>query len=447
MEQVLQNLITALRSSGVRISISESMDAIVAIRLTGYADRTVFKNSLSMTLAKSQHEKEIFNACFDRFFSLDFFSENPAESSAPSDTDSTDTDNPLTKLLLDRNNAELSVLMSEAAKNVNINRISFFTQKGLYLRRILLNMGLEGLDSDIKKRRIKSNFSNKNEVKKLKQARVFLFDNVRNYVEKQLSLFSGAATEKIIDNYLKDVKLSNLEKRDYDRMHFLIQKMTRQLNDLHSRRKKISTRGRIDVKKTLRANIAYQGILIDPRWKTKKIDRPNLAVLCDVSRSVETVVRFMLLFLYGLNNSLVKIRSYIFCSNLIEVGHIFKEYKVGEALARIQKGTGLDILYSGTDYGHAFRDFAHTYMNNITNKTTVLILGDARNNYGNPETGILKSIKEKSKRIIWLNPEPPSFWGTGDSEMQRYRPYCFSVKECSTLRHLQRIIDYLLKPD
>jgi len=82
----------------------------------------------------------------------------------------------------------------------------------------------------------------------------------------------------------------------------------------------------------------------------------------------------------------------------------------------------------------------------VTNKTTLLILGDARNNYNDPETGILRLLHERSKRVIWLNPEPPSFWGTGDSEMKRYLPYCSLVRECSTVNHLERAVDFLLKP-
>ncbi len=447
MEKILQNFITALRSSGLRISVSESIDAMGAAGLVGYGNRSVFKDSLAAALAKSQPEKEMFHNCFDSFFSPALFHENKAEIRKPSHMVSTDRDHNLTRLLLEKNNAELSVLIIASAQRTSVNKISFFTQKGLYIRRIMLQMGMEGLNTDISRRMLQGKFFNPMEGKKLKEAKTLLFENVRNHVEKQLSLFSGSTTRRLVENYLKDVKLSNLEMGDYAQMQVLIKKMVKRLNDLHSRRKKISTRGFLDIKKTLRTNMAYDGILVTPRWKKKKIDRPSLAVLCDVSRSVETVVRFMLLFLYGLNDSLVKMNSYIFCSNLVEVSHIFKKHEAGETLAILQKGDGIGIDYSGTDYGRAFKDFAEKPLGKVTNKTTVLILGDARNNYGDPETGVLKKIKEKSKRIIWLNPEPPPLWGTGDSEIKKYSPYCFSVKECSTLRHLQRVVDYLLKAD
>ncbi len=447
MEKILQNFIKALRSSGLRISVSESIDAMGTASLMGYGNRSVFKDSLAAVLAKSQPEKEMFHDCFDRFFSPATFPENQTKITKPSQMVSTDRDHGLTRLLLEKNNAQLSALIMEAAQSVNVDKISFFTQKGLYIRRIMLKMGMESLNMDISRRMIKGNFFNPQEGEMLKGAKALLFEKVRNHVEKQLSLFSGSTTRRLVENYLKDIKLSNLEMGDYTQMQVLIKKMVKRLNDLHSRRKKLSTRGFLDIKKTLRANMAYDGILVYPRWKKKKIDRPNLAVLCDVSRSVETVVRFMLLFLYGLNDSLVKMNSYIFCSNLVEVSHIFKKHELAQALAILQKGDGVGIDYNGTDYGRAFKDFAGKPLGKVTNKTTVLILGDARNNYGDPGTGILRTIKEKSKRIIWLNPEPQSLWGTGDSEIKKYSPYCFFVRECSTLRHLQRVIDYLLKTD
>jgi uncharacterized protein with von Willebrand factor type A (vWA) domain len=227
-------------------------------------------------------------------------------------------------------------------------------------------------------------------------------------------------------------------------MHIIIQKMVKRLKDLHSRRRTTHKRGALDLKKTLRANVAYQGLLFVPQWKDKKIDRPDIVALCDVSRSVETVARFMLLFLYSLNELVAKIRSFIFCSNLVDVSHVFEAYPVEEAVERLHRGLGVGIRMGSTDYGQAFHDFKDKWLDKVTNRTTVIILGDARNNYGDPQTGILRLIHERSKRLIWLNPEPPGFYGTGDSEMKRYLPYCSFVRKCSTVSHLERVVDFLL---
>jgi len=444
MEHVLQNLITALRGSGVRISVSESIDAMNAMKLMGYDNRRIIKDSLSVTLAKTRTEKEIFYSCFDRFFSPDGFSDPETDSFSAPAIEPDKEDSPMTQMLISQDNTGLSLLMRQAAQEIEISGIWFFTQKSMYIQRILKGMGGEGLDRDTQRFSKEHDVASQQKVSALKQARDFLFENVRNFVEQQFSLFAGSATEKMLERYLRDVRLSNLEQQDFQRMHIIIKKMVKRLNNLHSRRRKSSKRGALDLKKTLRENVAYQGLIFNPQWKSKKIDRPDLVVLCDVSRSVEAVARFMLLFLYGLNEEVARISSFIFCSNLVEVSRIFEEYPVEEALERLQKGVGLGIMLGRTDYGQALMDFKENWLDKVSNKTTVIILGDARSNYGDPQTDILRLIHERSKRLIWLNPETPAFWGIDDSEMKRYLPYCYFARECNTINHLERVVDFLL---
>lgn len=445
MEQVLQDLIMALRASGVRISVSENIDAMNAVRLLGYAHRQQLKDSLSATLAKSLHETEIFETCFDRFFSLDNFSDSEIDSGVQEEIAPDNNDSPLTQMLLSGDQAGLSLSMRQATQEIGITGIRFFTQKSLYIQRILKGMGLEGLDRDIRNLRGDDRTYSQEKARVLKGTKDLLFENVRDFVEQQYSLFAASANEEILEKYLKRVRLSNLEQQDFARMREIMRKMVKRLNDLHSRRRKSCKRGRLDLKRTLRANLAYQGTLFDLRWKSKKIDRPNIIVLCDVSRSVDAVARFLLLFLYSLNEELARIRSFIFCSNLVEVTHVFEEYDVEEALVRLQKGAGLGVLLGRTDYGQVFRDFKETWLETVTRKTTFLILGDARNNYADPEAGILKLLYERSKRLIWLNPESPPFWGTGDSAMKTYLPYCSMVQKCSTVSQLERVVGSLLR--
>jgi hypothetical protein len=116
-----------------------------------------------------------------------------------------------------------------------------------------------------------------------------------------------------------------------------------------------------------------------------------------------------------------------------------------EALARLKSGAGLPILMNRTDYGSSFCDLMDQYADSLSKSTTVIILGDARNNYWNPRTEVLRSISDRCRRLIWLNPETPSMWGSGDSEMKAYLPYCTMARECSTLRHLEKVVEYLLR--
>ena len=441
MDQILEDFIFALRGSGIRISISESTDAMRAVELMGYGDREVLKDALSVALAKSQPEKEIFEECFERFFAFDAFSTRETDSAGSFEPDLDTEDSRLTQMLLSGDNAGLSVAMSNAARQVDISSIKFFTQKGLYIQRIMQQMGLEGLNRDIKRL---GEEDMKERAKRLEVAKEALFETVRDYVERQYDLFASSATEEMIEQYLRNIGLSNVEQRDFQRMRAIVQKMTRRLNTLYSRRRKKANRGLLDFKTTLRKNITYGGLLFEPKWKKRRIDRPDVVAICDVSRSVKAVSRFLLLFLYSLNEIMERIRTFIFCSNLIEVTQVFDEYSVEEAVEKIDTGTGLHIIMGRTDYGGALRDFKESWLDTVTEKTTVLILGDARNNYGDPRTEILREIRDRSRRLIWLNPESEPFWGTGDSEMKKYLPHCHLVRKCNTLNHLERLVEVLM---
>ncbi|MBP9020585.1 MAG: VWA domain-containing protein [Syntrophobacterales bacterium] len=443
MDRVLEDFITTLRRSGVRISVSESLDAARALQLVGYDDRNLLKNSLSVALAKSAQEKEIFSDCFDRFFSFDFFSEQPLDER--SRKESTEGLSDLSRMLMTGDQPGLVTYMKQAARAENLSEIRYQTQKSLYAMRILERMGLSGLDANIRDLYQAGTPSSSATAARLEEARSYLVENVRSYVEEQLLLFSGYEYDKMIEDYLRNIKLSNLEQRYYHQMQGIIQRMVKRLNDLYSRKRKPARRGHLDFKQTIRDNVAYQGLLFNPRWKKVKVEKPNVVAICDISRSVSRLVRFFLLFLYGLNREIINVRSFIFCSNLAEVTDIFEQYPIEEAVARIQAGTDIPVLLARTDYDRTLRDFKERYLDAVTHKTTVLFLGDARNNYNNPQTQILKMLSERCKKLIWLNPETKPFWGTGDSEMLRYAPYCHVLKECNTLNHLERVVQSLLK--
>lgn len=442
MEQVIHDFISSLRSFGVRISTSETMDAFRAAELVGYQDREILKTSLSAALAKTAVEEEKFNECFALFFSFNSFPDHATEHTLRADSQRPVS--PLTRMLISQGHAELMASLMEAVQEAQINEIKFFTQRGLYIHRILSHMGIDGLDSDIRLLRQENTPGSIQQAAQLQEARDRLFENVRGFVEREHTLHARATTEDIMENYLKNAKLGELEKSDYDRMYVIVRKMAKRLSDVYSRRMTSFRRGHLDARKTLRENMAYEGVPFDIKWKRKKIDRPDVIVICDVSRSVAAAVRFFLLLAYSLNKAVIKIRSFIFCSNIVEASSVFDDYPVQEAVARLQTGTGLDIVLGSTDYGRAFLDFRKNWLDAVTRKTSVIIIGDARNNYGDPQTATLSLIRKRSKRVIWLNPESRSFWGTGDSEMKKYLPYCSIARECNTLGQLERAIDSLL---
>ena len=164
-------------------------------------------------------------------------------------------------------------------------------------------------------------------------------------------------------------------------------------------------------------------------------------VLCDVSGSVAAVAQFLLMFLYALNEALSGIRSFAFSGSLIEVSHFLEKEPIEKAIEKIMEAIGL----GSSNFGNSFNDFEEGWMKFVTSKTTVIILGDARGNNTDPRADILARISERAQRVIWLNPEFRAMWGTGDSDIFRYAPFCNLLTECGTLRHLERAISGILE--
>ena len=104
--------------------------------------------------------------------------------------------------------------------------------------------------------------------------------------------------------------------------------------------------------------------------------------------------------------------------------------------------TEADVVWvdGHSDYGHAFEVFRDRHLTEITPKTSIILLGDARNNYHAAQAWVLKDLRQRARRLYWLNPEPRGYWDTGDSIVSEYGVHCDGVYECRNLRQLQRFV-------
>ena len=212
--------------------------------------------------------------------------------------------------------------------------------------------------------------------------------------------------------------------------------MARRLRERYSRPRKRQRRGHLDVRRTIRRNAAWGGVPFLTTWKRRHRDKPKIVAICDVSGSVAKVSDFFLLLIYSLNEVVSDVRSFAFSGHLVEVSDILDSKSPEAAMADIMSLVGL----GSSDYGKSLADFEAQWMRHVTPQTTVIVLGDARTNNLNPRADILRRISERSKRVVWLNPEGRMIWGMGDSEMPRYATYCSVVRQCSTARQLERAI-------
>src|SRR4029078_13220095 len=200
----------------------------------------------------------------------------------------------------------------------------------------------------------------------------------------------------------------------------------------YSKPRKRQRRGHLDVRRTLRRNAAWDSVPFLTAWKRRHRDRPKIVALCDVSGSVARVSDFFLLLIHSLHEVVSDVRSFAFSGHLIEVSDILQDKSTEEAMAEIMSKVG----FGSSDYGNSFADFEQEWMNAITPQTTIIVLGDARSNKLDPRADILRRIGERSKRLVWLNPEGRMAWGWGDSEMPRYSTFCPVVRQCAAAQQL-----------
>ena len=485
MTQILSDFIRALRAQDVRISPAEAIEAGQALELLGYENREILKQGLSNALAKSVDEKSAFDETFDKYFEFRAFSgkpqgggqgEQPPQEDASPDTEgdpggqqgqggeggqptgggtgtargeaSTPPDQSaaeaaeadLINILERGDRAELQRRLAEAARRAGVTDIRFFTQRGMYGLKIQREMGSERLDDMIADARDSADPAQQSEGARLAALREILRAEVRDYVERQLQLFAANAGRRLREEILESVRLSAVERTDMKLMHELVRKMAKRLVSLHSRRKKTARRGQLDVRRTIRVNIEYDGLLFHTIWKKRKVDRPKVMAICDVSGSVAQVSRFLLMFLYSLHDVIPNARSFAFSGQLGEVTDLFEREEIDRAIAET-----LDRFGGSTDYGEALETFESLALDEIDRKTTVLILGDARNNNGEPRADILRKIHDRARRVIFLNPEPRNAWNSGDSVMRVYEPCVDRAIVCASLKDLERVVSDLLR--
>lgn len=463
---MIADFVRILRAADIRVSPAETLDAAEIFDTIGFDDRQILKHALGQTLAKTETEKLAFDEAFESYFRLPEETPPPmaaAQEEGESDDKSAEqnsgegqpqegaqnggdnSDSPeggapqsLTDMLENNDTAAMQAAMQQAATEAGLANAKLFTQQGMFSRRIMEAMGLAELEARIRQM---NEGGETEKADKLREGRARLFDAVQDFVERQIAMRTKNAGRLLREDALSRIRLSNLDKSDMKIMRELIRKLAKRLASRHSRRRKKAQRGVLDIRRTMRANVAYDGKLFNLAWRRVKVERPKLIVLCDVSGSVAAVSRFLLMFLYSLDEVMPKTRSFVFSNRAGEITDVLQEGDLEEAMenALRQYGGG------STDYGMSMMDLAEATLDAVDKKTTLMVLGDARSNYGDPGHLVLKEFYERAGRVIFLNPEPETVWDTGDSEMKKLGAYCTHKQTCNSVKHVERVLDDLLR--
>jgi uncharacterized protein with von Willebrand factor type A (vWA) domain len=242
----------------------------------------------------------------------------------------------------------------------------------------------------------------------------------------------------------EDVEFMHANKEEMQSLKKALQPLTRKLAAKLARKRRHGRRGPLDFRATVRSSLSYGGVPADPKFKYPRPSKPELMVVADISGSVAAFARFTLMLVYAIQGQFSKVRSFVFIDGIDEVTDYFKSnVDISDAIHRVNTEADVVWVDGHSDYGHAFEVFWERYGKDINPKTTILLLGDARNNYHASSAWVIKEMQKRGRHVYWLNPEPRSYWNTGDSIVGEYGNFTDGVYECRNLRQLEAFVEKL----
>src|SRR5262245_15363302 len=462
MDDRIVEFITALRAAGVRISVAESADALRAIEATGIIDKDIFRAAMQATLVKEAHDIPEF----ERLFPMYFGSGAPPMPNQPgggmSQEDREKLADMLEQMLRTMTPEQLRQLFEAMMSGQNMSReqmqqmLRESTSQGQMTnpyyqpwmtRRAMRELQFDRLDELLQERLEKLREAGVSE-EALAQLAQEARENQHALAEQigqevGANMLRQAAEERQqprpLDE-LMDRPFDRLGHQDIDDLRSIVNRLASLLRSRAALRQRRGNKGTLDAKSTIRANLRFGGVPLDVRHKKRHL-KPKLSVICDLSTSMRPVVSFMLMLVYALQDQLSRTRSYAFVADLYDISNDFNESRpelaIEAVLDRIRPG------YYNTDLGNSLATFARDHMGTVDRRTTVIILGDGRNNYNDPNLRDFETIKRRARKVVWFNPEHPRQWGTGDSDMPQYVPLCDAVHQVSNLRQLVNAVDSL----
>jgi len=461
VEERILEFIGDLRRAELRISTAEALDALSASAEVGLLDRETFKSTLAATLVKEARDLETFERIFNLYFlDLEALGEGLKKALGPADPkvqeqldqmldlDNMDLDE-LTELLMRGQGSEMEMAIRGGAQGAGLERLMYFLQVGYFSRRISDQFDWSAIERDIEKimQALEEKGLDPGQLARIRnylELRLEAFRRmIRQHVQRELERRAYRAGEQLTREVLSEKPLFALTPDEVAQMKSVVAKLARRIKDALALRQRQEQKGRIDSRRTIRKSLQYGGIPMEVYLKRRHREKPRLITVCDVSDSVRNASRFMLQLVWSLQECFSRVRSYVFVSEIAEVTQGFNDYPVERAIEWALKGAPVDY-HCRSDFGYAFSRFANTELDSLDKKTTILMLGDARNNYNDPQAWALRLIRERVKGIIWLNPEGQWGWGIGDSVMPLYAPACDIVRECRTIGQLGEVVDNLV---
>ncbi|MCB1015925.1 MAG: VWA domain-containing protein [Acidimicrobiales bacterium] len=475
MLELLAGFIQELREAGLPVSLTENLDAMEAIKHIPLEDREAFKYALAATLVKNNAHWRSFETVFEVYFSLrgkEYLidqGDDDESSDAAGDAEADDvpmqgqggaggrmTNDELAEMLyralMRGDEAMMRAIARQAVERFAGMEPGRPVGGTYYLYRTLRNLDLDNLFERLMDSARESAPEPLSPLEERLEADEYQhrLDQLKQEVEAEIRrrLVADRGVEAMAKTLRKplpeDVDFMHASREEMANLRKAIYPLTRRLAVRLARKRRHGRKGPLDFRNTVRHSLSYGGVPAEPKFRFPRPAKPEIMVIADISGSVAAFARFTLHLVYAISSQFSKVRAFVFIDGLDEVTRFFEGVEdITEAVHRVNTEADVVWVDGHSDYGHAFEVFWKEYGKDVGPKTSVMILGDARNNYHSSQSWVIKEIRHKARHVYWLNPEPRSYWDTGDSIVSEYGIHCDGVYECRNLRQLEAFVEKL----
>jgi uncharacterized protein len=456
MEERIIRFISALRAAGIRASLAESADAFAAVEQLGVRNRDVFRISLRSALIKDASDITIFEELFPLFFStgdvppLMDLSQDLSEKETMMLAEALENFTERLRKMLEkliRGDLLSQDELNQLSKLVGMDQADdlryrqWMTQR---MQQALQNDRLKQAILDLAKmlEQLGMNKERANQIQRLLQTN-------QRALEEQISQFAGQRiAEKMSQKSYTDrgenlinQSFTSLSEKDMEILRKEVKRLANMLRTRMALRQKRAKSGQLDAKATIRANLKHANVPISIKHRDRSL-KPKVLLICDISTSMRPCSELMLSLVHAIQDQISKTHVFAFIDDL---EYISPDLDAKDPHAAVRKV--LDRMPSGyynTDLGRSLESFVDEFLGLLDSRTIFIVVGDGRNNYNDPRQDLFSMLSRRSRRTIWLNPEAPSLWGTGDSDMLKYATQCTSIYQVSNLADLTAAVDRML---
>jgi uncharacterized protein with von Willebrand factor type A (vWA) domain len=457
--------VAALREAGLSVSVAEGLDAIRSMRAVDLLEREQLRAALAACLVKRQTHRPPFDAVFDVFYPpvTGESVAGPSSTEAPERPPGAAHRGPLEDPVRDRIRADLADYLREGDQRlldaVAREAVAAFGSvpgrvpgqsswsRMAVLERVSAGTLLAGLLEQVLAGEQRGGLAERRARTAINE-RIARFErrvdvDVRRRLAEQSDAASVARTAA--RPTIERVNFLGATRGDLSALRREIQPLARRLASRLAIDHRHGKRGQLDFRRTIRASLSTGGVPVTTHYRPRRPLKTELVVLCDVSESVSSFAQFTLLLVYALREQFTKVRAFAFVDELDEVTRFFVPGgDVLDAVTRLANEADVTWLLGRTDYGRAFELFAQRFPDAVGPRTSLLILGDARSNYGDLALPVLTDVVGRAKHAYWLNPERRSIWDTGDSRASEYGAIVPMV-ECRNLAQLGEFVHDLTR--